>query len=194
MKEKSELDTIIRADTILFFDMDGTLIDTDYANFLAYKKAIHSVTNNGLELSFNPQNRFNRSYLKAVFPNLTQIDYEEIIQKKEDYYKDYLSETKLNEKIAKVLFRYSKTNETFLVTNCRKDRALMTLNYFGLTDKFDDIFYRHITDNTGKVNKFKNAILKLGVPPNLVVVFEHEEIEIAYAKEAGIEIINPIIV
>lgn len=194
MKEKSELDTIIKADTILFFDMDGTLINTDYANFLAYKKAIHSVTNNGLELSFNPQNRFNRSYLKAVFPNLTQIDYEDIIQKKEDYYKDYLSEAKLNEKIAKVLFRYSKTNETFLVTNCRKDRALMTLNYFGLTDKFDDIFYRHITDNTGKVNKFKNAILKLGVPPNLVVVFEHEEIEIAYAKEAGIEIINPIIV
>jgi len=86
MKEKNESDTLITADTILFFDMDGTLIDTDYANFMSYQKAIHSVTNDGLELSFNPQTRFNRSYLKKVLPNLTPTDYENVIQRKEEYY------------------------------------------------------------------------------------------------------------
>ena len=70
----------------------------------------------------------------------------------------------------------------------------MTLNHFGLTDKFDEIFYRQISNNNERINKFKNAIMKLGVPPKLIVVFESEEIEIAFAKEAGIEIINPIIV
>lgn len=194
MKEKSEIDRIITNDTILFFDMDGTLINTDYANFLSYKKAIHSVTNNGLELSYNPKVRFNRSFLKIALPNLNPTDYEIITQKKEEYYIDFLSETKLNEVIAEILFKYSKTNRTFLVTNCRKDRAFMTLNHFGLTNKFDKIFYRQFSDNNEKVNKFQNAISELGVPPNLVVAFEYEDIEIAYAKEAGIEIINPLIV
>ena len=190
---KHEFDMIINSDTVLFFDMDGTLIDTDYANFLSYKKAIHLVTNNGLELSYNHKNRFNRSYLKTVLPNITQVDYEKIIQKKEECYGEFLGETKLNEAIAEILFKYSKTNKTFLVTNCRKDRVFMTLNHFGLTDKFDKIFYRQFSANNKKVNKFQNAIKKLGVPPNLVVAFEYEEIEIAYAKAAGIEKINPLI-
>ena len=194
MKEKCEIYRIITNETILFFDMDGTLINTDYANFLSYKKAIHSVTNNGLELSYNPKVRFNRSFLKIALPNLNYADYEKITQKKEEYYIDFLSETKLNEVIAEILFKYSKTNRTFLVTNCRKDRAFMTLNHFGLTDKFDKIFYRQFSDDNEKVNKFQNAISELGVPPNLVVAFENEDIEIAYAKEAGIEIINPLIV
>ncbi len=194
IKEKNEIERIITIDSILFFDMDGTLIDTDYANFLSYKKAVHTVTNNGLELIYNPLSRFNRSFLKIALPDLTQADYEIIIQKKEEYYKDFLSETILNQEIASVLLKYSSTNKTVLVTNCRKDRALMTLNHFGLTDKFDEIFYRQISNNNERINKFKNAIMKLGVPPKLIVVFESEEIEIAFAKEAGIEIINPIIV
>jgi beta-phosphoglucomutase-like phosphatase (HAD superfamily) len=191
MEEKLDLDKIITTDTILFFDMDGTLINTDFANFLSYKKAIYSVTQNGFELLYNPKLRFNRQILKIKFPHLSQIDYERIIQEKEDYYKDYLHETKLNTKIADILLKYSKTNKTVLVTNCRKERALMTLNHFGLADKFSNIYFRMLTDNGVKINKFKNAISKLGVPPNLVIAFENEEIEIVDAKQAGINIINP---
>lgn len=192
MNTGHNFDTIINSDTVLFFDMDGTLINTDYANFLSYKKAIHSVTNNGLELSYNPKVRFNRSFLKIAIPNLNHTDYEKITQKKEEYYIDFLSETKLNEVIAGILFKYSKTNKTVLVSNCRKDRAIATLNYFGLTDKFSNIFFREIEDNDKKINKFQNAIFRLGVPPNLIIAFENEESEIADAKKAGISIINPI--
>ena len=39
IRELSFID-VIKKDTVLFFDMDGTLVDTDYANFLAYKQAI----------------------------------------------------------------------------------------------------------------------------------------------------------
>ena len=192
MNTKHDFDTIINSDTVLFFDMDGTLINTDYANFLSYKKAIHSVTNNGLELSYNPKVRFNRSFLKIALPNLNHTDYEKITQKKEEYYIYFLSETKLNDVIAGILFKYSKTNKTVLVSNCRKDRAITTLNHFGLTDKFSNIFFREFEDNEKKINKFQNAILRLGVPPNLIIAFENEESEIADAKKAGISIINPI--
>lgn len=182
----------ITDDMVLFFDMDGTLIDTNFSNFLAYKKAILSVTKSDHNLTYNPDERFNRSILKVTVPNLTENEYEKIIQEKEEYYNDFLHETKLIVETAVILIKYFKTNKTFLVTNCRKDRAMMTLKYFGLDDKFSDIFCREFDDKGKKINKFQNAILKLGIPPNLVIAFENEEIEIADAQKAGISIINPI--
>jgi len=192
-EEAQSKETIITADTVLFFDMDGTLVDTNLANFLSYKKAIQSVTNSDHNLTHNPDKRFNRSTLHKAVPNLSETEYERIIQKKEEYYNDFLHEIKLNSKIADILSKYSETNKTVLITNCRKERALTTLNHFGLTDKFSVIFYRQFTDNDKKINKFQNAISELGVPPHFVIAFENEEIEIAYARKAGVEIINPVI-
>ena len=192
MKQKSK-GIKITTDTVLLFDMDGTLVDTNLANFLSYKKAILSVTKTDSDLIYNPDKRFNRSNLKNAIPNLTDSEQERIIQEKEKCYDDFLHETTLITKNADILFKYSKTNKTVLVTNCRKDRAFKTLNHFALTDKFSNILCREFGDNGKKINKFKNAISILGVPPNIVVAFENEETEIADAIEAEISIenINP---
>jgi beta-phosphoglucomutase-like phosphatase (HAD superfamily) len=191
---KRLLDLEIKVGTILFFDMDGTLVDTDLANFLSYKKAIRSVTKSDMGLTHNIDKRFNRNKLKTAVPNLTDAEYEMIIQEKEKYYIDFISETKLNTEVTDILSKYSKTNKTVLVTNCRKERALITLNYFGLIEKFSDTFFREFPANDKKINKFQNAISILGISPNIVVAFENEEAEIADAIEAGIEVINPIII
>lgn len=186
-EEQKNIDLKIKADTVLFFDMDGTLIDTNLANFLSYKKAINSVTKSDNDLTFNPDKRFNRSNLKIAIPNLTETEYERIIQEKEEYYDDFLHETKIIAEVVNILFKYSESHKTVLVTNCRKDRAMTTLKHFGLVRHFSSILCREFGDKDQKINKFQNAISKLGVPPSLVIAFENEEIEIEDAKNSGIQ-------
>lgn len=180
----------IKENHILFFDMDGTLVDTDYANFLSYKKAIQSCVQLEKEIKFDPNERFNRASLKSVVPNLKETEYEEIIQKKEENYKEHLSETKLNKSVVDILLKYFQTNKAVLVTNCREDRALMTLNYHNLTNKFSNIFFRTISDNGEHINKYKKAISSLSLSAQTVIVFENERPEIEDAIQAGILIEN----
>ena len=52
---------VIKKDTVLFFDMDGTLVDTDYANFLAYQQAISEIVESDLNIEYDSNFRLNRS-------------------------------------------------------------------------------------------------------------------------------------
>ena len=63
----------IKENDILFFDMDGTLVDTDFSNFLSYKKAIQSVIQTNNDIPYHPNDRFNRHFLTKVFQNIIKI-------------------------------------------------------------------------------------------------------------------------
>lgn len=180
----------ITSNKVLFFDMDGTLIDTSLANFLSYKKAIESVTKINSTLIYNSNKRFNRSDLKNSISNLSEIEYKKIIQEKKNYYLEFLPQTKLITKTVEILYKYAKTNKTVLVTNCREDRALITLNFYDLNKKFDYIFYRDETNYENRINKYTNAINHLKISTESIIVFENEQIEIDDAIRAGINELN----
>lgn len=176
----------IHKDSILFFDLDGTLIDTDYANYLSYKRAIISINNNYKIIPFTSGMRFNRSLLRLIIPNLTDSEYRTIIEYKEIFYKNNLQYTTINKLGKDILDKYCNTNETVLVTNCRRERALITLNYHGVYEKFSHHFYRQTQIISNKYNKFSNAIQILNISSLLVVAFENELSEIIQAINAGI--------
>jgi beta-phosphoglucomutase len=188
--DKKSIEEVIKVDSILFFDMDGTLVDTNLANFLAYSNAIKEVSNSDLELKYEPNIRFNRSTLKSTLPDLPPIEYNRIVQKKEIIYDELLNETKLNTFLYEILKKYSISNKTVLVTNCRSERAKSTLNHHRLTDLFDVIFYRQFSENENKINKYQFAISSLAISPKNIIVFENEDQEINDAKIAGIPSIN----
>ena len=190
MENSTDINLKINSDTVLFFDMDGTLIDTDFANFLSYQEAIKSVMQCETEIQYFPNERFNRTTLNRVVPNLTEERLVEIIKQKEINYKKHLSQTKLNKAVSDILIQYSKTNKTVLVTNCREDRAVLTLEYHKLIDKFNHFFFKEIDDKANRVNKYKNALNNLSLSAQIVVAFENEKVEIEDAKLAGIPIDN----
>ena len=191
MKEiKIDISKTITTDTVLFFDMDGTLVDTDFANYLAFETAIQTVVGANQEINFNPNERFNRTILKREFPSLGEKDFLDIIRVKESLYSENLSKTKLISFVYDILKQYSQSNTTVLVTNCREERAIMTLNQHELTNKFTHKFFRKSIDNDLHINKFKNAIISLNLNPKTIIAFENEAFEIEEAIKAGIPIEN----
>ena len=68
---------------IFVFDMDNTLIKTDKANNLAYSEAISSVL--GVNCNIENGKRFTRNELKELFPQLSQAQIDEIIERKDAY-------------------------------------------------------------------------------------------------------------
>jgi beta-phosphoglucomutase-like phosphatase (HAD superfamily) len=187
---KQDISKIITQDKVLFFDMDGTLVDTDFTNYLSFKMAIQSVINPIQFLQFNPNERFNRTILQREFPNLKDNEYQEIIRLKERFYSENIGQTKLLPYANEILDSFFELNTTVLVTNCREDRAIMTLNQHGLTDKFKHKIFRKSFDKDRHINKFENALKILELEPQMIIAFENEEFEIEEAIRAGIPIEN----
>lgn len=184
---------VIKEDSIIFFDMDGTIVDTDFANFLAYQQAISETVKYDLNVEYDPNSRFNRNSLKNISPLLSEFEYLEIIERKEEIYHNYLNEIQVYNDELNVAIEYAKSNRVILVTNSCRSRAMSILNYLGIYKYFDEVFCQESISQIGGTNKFKNAISKMGISPRCVIAFENEESEVLLAIEAGIEIINPTI-
>lgn len=170
----------------LIFDLDDTLINTNYSNFLAYKDAVTQVMAFNLDLIYSPKDRLTRKTLKQIIPEISELEYAEIIILKNKIYSGYLDKTEINKLTIEILLKYSKTNKIILVTNSHKERALMILKYHSLFDKFDHRFYKEDSDNGKEISKFKYVLTHLNIPTTSVVIFENEKIEVDAAILSGI--------
>jgi beta-phosphoglucomutase len=177
----------INDETVLFFDLDGTLVNTDLVNFNAYKEAIQNILKSKIDLDFNPGKRFNRNLLWELMPQLTEAQFEQIVTEKETSFEKHLRDTTTNSRVIELLKVYNNTNKIVLVTNCRENRALITLKYHGLADCFNHKFFKQTNNANNHVNKYMFALKTLRLSPKNIVVIENERCEIEDAIIAGIE-------
>ena len=167
---------------VFVFDMDNTLIKTDKANNLAYSEEIRSV----LSVNCNIENgkRFTRNELKDLFPQLTQTQIDEIIDRKEKSFESYLNETELNNNLFSILkCLHQEGHHTILLTNCHSGRAISLCNFYDLTKYFvRRFFYEDCLGN-------KYTLLKsLGYDLQNVVLYENEEVSSSEAVTNGINL------
>ena len=163
---------------VLLIDLDGTLVDTNYANFLAYNYALKQVL--GSQLSFDKSRRFTREVLKETYPTIPSIDLEKIIKIKNEKYSDHLDKTRVNSALVMLLQKYHKTNNTVLVTKSHKRRAEETLSYHNLMGYFSNKIFAQAN------NKYEEAINTLSLSISLVAIFEDDDLEIGNAVKIGI--------
>lgn len=166
----------------LFFDLDGTLINTDYANFLSYKKAIEQVNKTHLSMIFEPTKRITRTEVRTLAPDLSGEEYEKVIGIKEKLYRLHLSATKINKNVVDMLDKFSN-KKIILVTKSSQERATLLLRYHNIIDKFTHIYCK---ENIMNANKFQCVLSALCISPEFVAVFENDESEVDAAILAGI--------
>ena len=101
--ELLEFDYLVEPNSVFFFDLDGTLINTDMANFNSYKKAIFEVLDSDCNLQFHFKDRFTRNELGELFPRLKKYQIDRIIELKEIYYEHYLPDTSIIKPVFNIL-------------------------------------------------------------------------------------------
>lgn len=126
----------------IIFDLDGTLIDTNNANFLSYKKAIFNVLKKSINLRYNPERRFHRDTLREILPDISEEQITSIIAEKEKLYTQYLKkdETFLIQPSLCILKQYH--NISILVTNCTKKRAIETMQYHDILKYCNHCYFK----------------------------------------------------
>ena len=128
--------------------------------------------------------RFTRNELKDLFPQLTQTQIDEIIDRKEKSFESYLNETELNNNLFSILkCLHQEGHHTILLTNCHSGRAISLCNFYDLTKYFvRRFFYEDCLGN-------KYTLLKsLGYDLQNVVLYENEEVSSSEAVTNGINL------
>lgn len=175
----------------IFFDLDGTLVDTHRANYEAYSSALREV---GVSITFK---EFQKSigyqantFLRWFAPNLTDEEYVAISRRKAYHYKSMMHHTVPNKALIDFLKYIKNDCTTILVTTAKRSNAEAVLQHTKLDSCFDGI----ITAEDVKQSKpssecYELALKRCGVKPSEALAFEDSEPGRKAAEGAGIPVI-----
>lgn len=177
----------VRTALVLLCDLDGTLVNTNRANFSAYRRAVREVT--GREVDFDPAERLNRESLRRYLPDLSSDQLAAIAIAKEACYREFLPETAVNLLLERAITGRA-TGRTVLVTRCRRLRAEQTLQHHNLLRLFDLRLCREELSDSQEGSKHVYAFRLLGELPDSAIVCEDDAHEIEIAIREGVPSAN----
>lgn len=163
---------------ILVVDLDGTLIDTNQANLLAYQAATLEVTGTALPEQAASYERLTRNRLQEALDDLPADLLDAIVQRKEVLYPQFLHTTQLNTKLYQLLLG-CQDKVLVLATNARQARAEQLLHQHYLHHLFAECYYHDAT----QPNKFKQIFARFRGKE--IIIFENETAQAKLAVAAG---------
>lgn len=166
----------------LVFDLDGTLIDSNYANNISYIEAIKQVLGEDKFPQLSHLTRITREAITHL--GLSQDQIEQIISLKQELFKkEYLYATSLYNTCS-VLFSHHEDNPCYIVTAADKNRATAMINKtydcFRLSEYVKGGLFVESND------KYLDLPEKLGVSAENIILYEDDECAIKSALNAGI--------
>lgn len=177
-----------------FFDLDGTLVDTHEANFLAYRSAVLEVTGQELGDALRVQIKAGESskdFLPALLPGISQDDIDKINSRKKYTYPEYVHISRLNTYLSTFLQQMSQHYTVALVTTAKKDNAEAVLKTHGIEDFFDFKVYGHdVKEMKPSPEAYHVALERANLKSNEVIAFEDSQKGIDAATAAGIKTIH----
>lgn len=177
----------------LFFDLDGTLVNTYEADFLAYRDAIEEVTGIRVERdAFMSTNGMEmRDKLKILVPNTSEEQADAVAAGKKKYYKDYLDKTVPNESLIAFLADMKAHHTTALVTTAKRQNAELVLEAHGILEFFDvKVFGDEVEHSKPHPESYETALRLAELKPDEVLAFEDSQTGIDAAHAAGIKTVR----
>jgi beta-phosphoglucomutase len=176
----------------LAFDLDGTLISSTTANFLAYREALEQ---NGHALEWEQYKQYlgydSTFFLKKIFPQIPDAEIPYVQNIKAECYPKYLSEIRLNASLISLIDNNRKNFSIALVTTAKKENVRTILDHFEIRSLFDLV----ITGNDVKLLKphpdaYLLASKRMNLLGSQMIAFEDSVPGILSANEAGLSVIE----
>lgn len=125
---------------LVMVDLDGTLIDTAEANWLAYRKALNEF---GYDISLETyaercDGRPYRDFLPEILGEGAGC-MEAVHERKKGYYPGFLGHAKVNRHLVSILEALRGEYFTALVTTASRANVERVLSFFALEDLFDRV-------------------------------------------------------
>ena len=173
---------------LALFDLDGTLFDTEKANYLAYRKACNDICGVIITEDFFHEQCMSRNY-KEFLPlaGVTADKFHDIHECKKKIYPDFFPSIRKNESLFSMA-ELMKSAGTFLslVTTASRRNTLDILEHFGCTDFFDLLVTQEmVTELKPSPQAYLYAMEHFSVSPEQCVIFEDSETGITAARKSG---------
>lgn len=175
----------------VFFDLDGTLVDTHRANYDAYGRALSEV---GVDLTYE---EFQKSighqantFLRWFAPGLSDEVYQQIARRKAELYQETAKESVANVHLIDHLQYLQKSHKIVLVTTAKRQNAMAVLRHHGLVKSFDHIISAEdVSVSKPSAECYELALKICNIKPTEALAFEDSQPGVEAAEKAGIPVI-----
>jgi HAD superfamily hydrolase (TIGR01509 family) len=171
----------------LLVDLDGTLVDTRTANFSAYAAALAEAGVAVDRASWDrvAEGRNWRQFLPGLLAG-TGVDPASVAARKASLYPRYLSETRLNERLAALVRTVRTRCATGLVSTASAASARAVLRHHDIESLFDIVITgSDVVRHKPAPDAYLLASTRLRVSPAECLVFEDSDIGVAAAAAFG---------